>query len=140
MDEAEKKRLKKLGKKLVERQSRRLREVLREANPAPPDSEVWLRNYRVLLARDRRLRESPPTFIPAGEALRDFVLLICDNPDSFGEQPLYFQCSCCGDLLHSATLRPGICSCGNLFFDEEALQVACRSIEQARLVKLLARA
>jgi hypothetical protein len=140
MDEAEKKRLKKLGKKLVEQQSRLLREALREANPAPIGSDEWMKNYRALIARDRQLRERPPAYIPAGEARRDFVLLECEKATSFGEQPLYYQCSYCCDLLHAATLRPVVCSCGNLFLDEEALQVACRSIEQVRLVKLLARA
>jgi hypothetical protein len=140
VDEAAKRRLKKLGKKLVEQQSRRLQEALREANPAPLGSDEWMKNYRVLVERDRQLRENPPAFIASEEACRDYVLLACDNANSFGDQPLYYECLLCGDLLNSATLKPFSCSCGNLFFDVESTQVACHSIKQMRIVKLLARA
>ena len=80
MDESEKRRLKKLGKKLVEQQSRELQERLHEANPVPLDSDEWVRNYRVGTQREKQLRAAPPDRILAAEFRRTFVLLPVEGP------------------------------------------------------------
>jgi hypothetical protein len=62
MDSAEKKRLKKFGKHLVEQRSRELQDRLHEANPEPVGSDGWVRNYKVSTARERQLR-TPSSFL-----------------------------------------------------------------------------
>jgi hypothetical protein len=143
MEEAEKRRLKKLGKKLVEQQSRELEERLREANPAPSGSDEWARNYRAGLQRERQLRAAPPDQIPAVVVKANFVLLPVEGQGSggiLGIPTWYYECPSCGDVLHSTPRESVSCSCGNLLVDVENGQVGSRSIEQVRLVQLIGRA
>lgn len=143
MDEAEKRRLKKLGKKLVEQQSRELQERLREANRAPIGSDEWARGYRAGVEREKQLRAAPPDRIPAAEVRESFVLLAVEGEGSgglLGVPTWYYECPSCGDVLHSVPQQSVICSCGNLLVDVETGEVGSRSIEQARLVKLIGRA
>jgi hypothetical protein len=142
MDEAEKRRLKKLGKKLVERRSRELRECLREANPAPIGSDEWARNYRAGVEREKQLRAAPPDRIPAAEVKECFALLPVEGEGAGGLLSVptwYYECASCGDVLHSAARQSVSCSCGNLLVDVKAGQVRSRSMEKARLVKLIGR-
>lgn len=137
MDEAEKRRLKKLGKKLVEQQSRELQERLHEANPAPVGSDEWVKGYRAGVERERQFRrhrrtESPPR--RHGASLSSSA-----RSQIFGVPTWYHECPVCGDLLHSVPQQTVACSCGNLLVDIDALQVASCSIEQVRLVKFIGR-
>jgi hypothetical protein len=143
MDEAEKRRLKKLGKNLVEQQSQDLRERLREANPAPVGSDEWATGYRAGVERERQLRAAPPDRLSAEDALREFVLQPVEGEvprEVFGVPGRYRECPVCRDLLHSLPQHTISCACGNLLVDIESLQVASRSIEPVRLVKLIGRA
>jgi hypothetical protein len=143
MNPAERRRLKRLGKRLVEQRSRELEDALREANPAPSGSDEWARGYRAGVERERRLRASPPDRLTAEEARRDFVLLPVggEGLDGLPGAPTwYYQCPSCGDLLHSGARTCLACACGGLAIDIEAGQVAGRLIDQARLVKLVGRA
>src|SRR5689334_18321947 len=115
MEKAEKRRLKKLGKKLVEQQSRELDERLREANPAPVGSDEWARNYRAGVERERQLRADPAGRVPAADVRKGFVLLTVaeEGPCGLARLPTwYYECPACGDVLHSVPRRPVKCGCG----------------------------
>ena len=89
MDEAEKRRLKKLGKQAVEQQSRERQAHLAEANPAPPGSEEWAQNYKAQNLRERELRRAPPDRIAGADAARDFVLNEIDPGSRFPAAPTF---------------------------------------------------
>ncbi|HZN68204.1 MAG TPA: hypothetical protein VFB66_23160 [Tepidisphaeraceae bacterium] len=140
MDAAEKRRLKKLGKQLVQQQSRDLQARLAEANPAPAGSDEWVRNYRAQTTRERELRQSPPDRIPAAEASRGFVLDEMDAGPNFGGVPTwYVQCPACNDLLHTVPTQSVACTCGAVRLDlvEQALEVASNT--RPRIVRLIPR-
>lgn len=140
MDAAEKRRLKKLGKQLVEQQSRDIHARLAEANPAPVGSDEWVGNYKAQTTRERELRKSPPDRIPAAEASREFVLDEVDPGRNFAGVPTwYVQCPACHDLLHTVPTQSVACSCGAVRLDlaEHALKVAPNT--RPRIVRLIAR-
>src|SRR5262249_19711621 len=120
MDDAEKRRLKKLGKKLVEKQSRELQELLREANPAPIGSDEWARGYRAGIEKERQVRAAPPDRLTAEQVRKDFVLIPVEGEGLgglFGVPTWYHECPVCGDVLHSVPQQSVTCSCGNLIID-----------------------
>jgi len=115
MDPAKKRRLKKLGKRLVEQQSRELQEHLREANPAPVGSDEWAANYTAGVAHERALRKAPPDRMSESEAAAEYILVPVDMGDRFiGVPTWYVQCSKCRDLLDSVPSAPVCCACGAL--------------------------
>jgi hypothetical protein len=80
MDKSEKKRLKKLGKELVEQRSAELRRALNEANPIPISSEdAWLENYKTGMRREKWLRERLPV-LHKKQWEKMFVLRLDDRP------------------------------------------------------------
>ena len=140
MDEAEKRRLKKLGKQRVEEQSRELQARLREANPAPIGSDEWVRNYKAQTIRERALRRTPPDRIAASEAAQCFVLNEVDPGPNFGGVPTwYVECPECHDLLHTAPADSVSCSCGAVRLDLATKQVLVGSGLRPRIVRLIAR-
>lgn len=60
MDKSEKRRLKKLGKELVEQRSADLQHALNQANSAPLGSDEWMENYRSSVQNEKWLREALP--------------------------------------------------------------------------------
>lgn len=113
MDEAEKRRLKKLGKERVEQQSRELERQLREANPASLGSDAWMANHKAGVDAERSLREAPPDRMPESEALTRFVLHPIDSAgDLIPVRTWYVQCAHCRDLLHTEPSAPVTCQCG----------------------------
>ena len=113
MDEAEKRRLKKLGKERVEQQSRDLEKQLREANPAPLGSDAWMANHKAGVDAERSLREAPPDRIPEPVALTRFVLHPIESAGELIPVPTwYVQCAHCRDLLHTDPSAPVQCQCG----------------------------
>jgi hypothetical protein len=140
MDEAEKRRLKKLGKQMVEQQSRELQERLAEANPAPTGSDEWARNYKTQTLRERDLRRSPPDRIAGTEASRDFVLNEVDPGPRFSGVPTwYVECPQCHDLLHTVPTQSVACSCGSIRLDLADRQFLVAPETQPRFVRLIAR-
>src|SRR5438093_10630262 len=100
MDASEKRRLKKLGKRLVEQRSQELQERLHEANPAPLGSAEWVANYKAEVERGRQLRKSPLDRMSETEAAAEFLLVPVDPGDRFTGVPTwYVQCSRCRELL-----------------------------------------
>lgn len=140
MNDAEKRRLKKIGKQVVEQQSRELHERLAEANPAPIGSDAWARNYKAQTLRERELRRSPPDKIAALEVAQEFLLHPADpGPNFLGVPTWYIECPRCHDLLHTVPTQSVACSCGGM-----RLELATRKIEvdneiQPRFVRLIAR-
>lgn len=115
MDDAEKRRLKKLGKQIVEQEFRERQARLAEANPAPIGSDEWAQNYKAQTLRERELRRSPPDRISAADAARDFVLSEVDPKSDFAAAPtLYAECPRCRDLLHTVAARSVACSCRSI--------------------------
>ena len=114
MDEAEKRRLKKLGKREVEARSRQALERLLEAYPAPIGSDAWVENYRTGTEHDRALRQAPPDRMTEAEAAARFVLSPVEGRlgDFIGVPTWYAQCSRCRDLLHTVPSVPTTCGCG----------------------------
>ena len=114
MDKEEKRRLKKLGKKLVEEQSRQLDERLAEANPAPVGSDEWVENYRRGTVKDKELRQQQPDIVYRKEIEVDFVIAPIEL--ELGGSPGYFQCLECGDVLYSRPRTRLSCTCKALAF------------------------
>jgi hypothetical protein len=120
MTPEEKRRLKKLGKRLVDQRSQQLQERLREANSAPIGSEEWGRNYRIGTLRERQLRQDSPDKILASTAARDFVLNPVRDAPPIGVPTYYIECSRCRDLLHSVPRDTVACSCHGICIDLES--------------------
>ena len=140
MDEAEKRRLKKLGKQQVEQQSQALRARLQEANPAPVGSDAWVRNYKAQTGRERALRHAPPDRIVASEATQEFVLNEVDPGPNFGGVPTwYVECPRCHDLLHTVPAESVSCSCGAVRLDLAARQFQVSPRLRPRFVRLIPR-
>lgn len=140
MDDAEKRKLKRLGKQIVEQRSRELQERLAEANPAPVGSDAWAQNFRAQTLRERKLRRLPPDRISGSEALRDFVLNEVDPGPNFSGVPTwYVECPRCHDLLHTVPTQPVVCSCANISLDLPHRQILVAPETQPRLVRLIAR-
>ena len=140
MDDAHKRRLKKLGKEMIERRSRDLQTRLTEGNPAPVDSDAWARNYKAQTLRQRELRRSPPDRIAASDASRDFVLNEVDPGPSFsGVSTWYVECPRCHDLLHTVPIESVACSCGAIQLDIATRRFLVAPETQPRFVKLIAR-
>lgn len=144
MDAAEKRRLKKLGKRLVEQRSQELQERLHEANPAPVGSDEWVTNYKAEVERDRQLRKAPPDRLSESEAAAQFVLQPVDSADRFvGVPTWYVQCPRCHDLLHSVPTGPVACTCGAVKLttsgDFPILQADVTQDVQPRVVRLIGR-
>jgi len=140
MDDANKRKLKKLGKQMVEQQSRVLQARLAEANPAPIGSDEWASNYKSQVLRERELRQSPPDRISASDAARDFVLNEVDpGPHSLGVPTWFVECPQCLDLLHTTPTESVVCSCGAIRLDPVTRQFSVASETAPRFVKLIAR-
>src|SRR5687768_9122851 len=101
MDKEEKKRLKRLGKSLAEEKSRRIEELVQQANPAPVGSDEWARNHLESLARERAARAIVDRAIPAEEAARDYIVNLKEEEFRGGVYPTvpgwFYRCSRCGD-------------------------------------------
>jgi hypothetical protein len=139
MDPEEKRRLKKLGKKLVDQRSQEVRELLHEANPAPIGSDEWGRNYRIGTQRERQLRQESPDRVPASVATEDFVLNPVHDAPTTGVPTYYIECSRCGDLLHSVPRQTVGCSCKGIRIDLESNQFLVETGVRFRWVRLMAR-
>ena len=140
MDDAERRRLKKLGKRMVEQQSLELEARLAEANPARVGSDAWARSYKAGTARERELRASPPDRIAGADALREFVLHNVDPGPGFAGVPTwYVECSRCHDLLHTVPKEAVNCSCGSVGLDPATRQFLVAPETQTRFVKLIGR-
>jgi hypothetical protein len=134
VDESEKRRLKKLGKALVEQRSRQLRDRLHAANPAPVGSEEWVRGYRTGVERDRALRAAPPDRLTTDEVRAAFVPLPVAGEalgEAIGVRTYYYLCPTCGDAVHSLPQQAATCTCGNVVVDPEGRRTIGRSGEQA---------
>ena len=74
MDNTEKKRLKKLGKQIVEKRAADLRAKLASTNPAPFASDEFLRNEIAIRDKERQLRKEQRVFSQE-EIVADFVFV-----------------------------------------------------------------
>ena len=120
MDKEERKRLKKMGKRLVERESEALHERLRESNPHPIGSDAWAKTYRESTLKEREIRNNPKDILRASEIENDFVINIKQKtfPNGFPRvKGMYYQCLNCGCLLHSLCEENLKCDCGNFEID-----------------------
>jgi len=141
MDDAEKRRLKKIGKQQIEQQSREIQDRLAEANPAPVGSDEWARNYKAQTLRERELRRSPPNRIKAAEASRDFVLYEVEpGPNFLGVSTWYAECPQCHDLLHTEPTAPVACSCKAIRLDCAGGILSISAQSRFRFVRLIGRA
>ena|SRR5687768_13589896 len=139
MDEAERRRLKKLGKARVEQQSRALEQQLREANPAPLGSDEWIANHKAGVDAERALRDAPPDRISESVALKRFVLHPIESAGELIPVPTwYLQCAHCRDLLHMDPASPVTCQCGavKLWIDGNPPLLQGRYAEDALLGKV----
>lgn len=86
MDKSEKRRLKKLGKKIVEERSADLRKALDEANPASiEESDAWIKNYKEITENERWLRKAQP-MMHKREWEKKFIVRQDEVPGSTLEQ------------------------------------------------------
>ncbi len=106
-----KRRLKKEGKAVAERQSAALHAVLQRANPAPAGSDEWMRNHVRATANEKWLREQQPEFIPAAEVAKRFALV---SAQELGRPEPWVECMQCHDVLYSYPKASLQCSCGSL--------------------------
>ena len=112
MDKAERKRLKKIGRDIVDKQSRELHGALNKANPAPIGTAEWVANFKAQSEEESRLRKCTPDFIPPDDARRDWVTLSSEQlhgPEFPCVPTWYYHCARCDSLLHScADFQSGV--------------------------------
>jgi len=140
MDKAERKRLKKLGKAIVEKQSQEVRAALSEANPAAIGTPEWVANFKAQSEERRRLRKSSPDFIPPDDARRDWVTLSCEQlhgPEFWCVPTWYYHCARCGSLLHSCAEFQAWCSCGNVSIDPDTRVITIKDRGTVTLKRLV---
>lgn len=138
MDKEEKRRLKKLGKKVVEEQSLELKRLMEAANPAPIGSDAWIRLFRDSGKRQRKIDAAQPDIIPADIATEEFVLHYVE-PSPHGVPTVYLECPRCRDLLHSEPLATVQCSCRGIELNLEMQRILVRSVDYPRWTTLIAR-
>ena len=138
MDKEEKRRLKKLGKKIVEERSRELKRLMDEANPAPFGSDAWIRLFRASGKRQREIDAVQPDVIPADIADKEFVLHYVE-PSPHGVPTVYLECPRCRDLLHSAPRVTVQCSCRGIEVNLEMQRIVIHSVDYPRWTGLIAR-
>jgi len=143
MDKDERKRLKKLGKRLVERESEALKEKLRESNPHEPGSDGWAKAYRESTLKEREIRKNPKNILRTAEIENDYIINIKQKTFSDGfprVKGMYYQCLNCGCLLHSLCEVSLICDCGNFEIDLNNQQMNVGNLALICLVKLIGKA
>ena len=140
MDKAEKKRLKKLGKELVQRRSDELHAQLASTNPAPFASDEYLRNEIAIREKERQLRKEQRAYSQQ-EILANFVVrpLGFDLSATYpGSDDNYWECRECGDFIPTVLARVLQCGCGNVRITQAGFVV--RDEGCLRLVRLLGKA
>ena len=141
MEKDERKRLKKLGKEIVERKSQDVRDALARANAAPVGSDEWAANYREQTTRERELRINPPDVISAEEASQNWITLSTDQVhgrEFIPVRTVFYQCRKCNSLVHSAPQSVAGCACGNITIDPHRHDIAVQDATLVSRVKLLA--
>ena len=116
MDKERKRFLKAVGKAEVQRRSDALERALRAANPAPPGSDDWAKNYRAGTLHEKKLRQKLP-ILPIEEVEQKYVVLRAEGEvGAYVGQ--YLQCMRCGSVLPAAIPKRafywGSCACGNV--------------------------
>lgn len=143
MDEAEKRRLKKLGRQLVLKRSEELKQRLAQTNSAPFASDEYLANEIAIRATEKALRCNPRVY-SAAEIRASFVIHPLDyDPNGiypFGHND-YWECRQCGDFV--PTVLPAThCRCSNVSVQKNGfdLELQVTDVGLVRLVRLLAKA
>jgi hypothetical protein len=139
MENEEKRRLKQLGKALVEKRSKELHALIAQTNPSPSGSDEYLQNEIAIRKKEQILR-SDDRVRNAEEMRREFVLHPVDfnlNDIYPGVPGWYWECRFCGDFVPSCTNSRLNCSCGNIHLDSLHHQFAVKDEGQIRLVRLM---
>jgi hypothetical protein len=139
MDDAEKKRLKKFGKSLVEKRSAELRQQLARSNSATFGSDEYIRNEIEIRQKEQKVRLEDRA-ISKAEMECNFIT----RPQDFDLcQPYleiqghFWQCKNCGDYIPMATAHRLKCSCGNILLDGSDRVFAVDDEGLLRLVRVL---
>src|SRR5579864_474233 len=117
MDKDEKRRLKKLGKRIIAEQSAELERLMAEVNPAPFGSDQWVANYRQGIQNEHLLEATRPDLIHASQIRADFLVYPQRDalpPELLGVPGYFWECLACGDAVSSLPSRSVKCACGNV--------------------------
>ena len=137
MDKQEKRRLKKLGKELVEKRSKELQQQLESTNSAPFASDEYVRNEIAIRHKERLLRKYRGVF--PGDYIRgNFIVraIEYDLHEGYpGSPDNYWECRSCGTFLSTLPSLEVTCPCGNLTLTPEEFYVKDEST--LLLVRLL---
>jgi hypothetical protein len=139
MDREEKRRLKKLGKSLVEKRSSELRTILDQTNPASPLSDAFIENEIKIRKKEHSLR-SEERIRKSDKMRKDFIIrpIEFDLAEYYPDVPgWYWECRVCGDFLPTWTKKKLCCSCGAVRLnDDKKCQYRFLDEGQLRLVRL----
>jgi hypothetical protein len=114
---AERKRLKKLGKAQVEKQSRELQEKLKESNPVDISDPQWTKNYKEITLREKRYKQNRTEVYPGRFIGKEILLDPVAIDWSRGYVPINGYYLCCNDCKDLLPMNPEIdltCSCGSV--------------------------
>lgn len=119
MDKAEKKRLKRAGKQIVEDRSRELLDDLKKTNPAEPLSDEYIRNEIAIREKERAFRHAFDGAQPRRAIEKHFVLHPAEpdfeNP-GFAPNDCWW-CRTCDELVPSQPAVALSCRCGNIYIE-----------------------
>lgn len=153
MDASERRRLKKLAKRELERRSRELDRKLDREIPVPTTDPRWGAFYKAALARDKERRALRDRLLPEG-VLPDLVLAAdaerywdlvapetVDTPARPLSRDVLYECSQCQDLLNPVAWKHLQCTCGALRSDpkrghRDAFEVRTAPGHSARKVRI----
>jgi len=138
MDNQERKRIRKLGKELVEEKSSALKAAMSQCNPAEFGRDEYIKNEMVIRMKERKL-ELDVRVRTAKEVESDYVAWQI-GVDAQGNIPQSFQdflqCTVCGDCVPVRGPDTLHCSCGKIAQDSEPLAPLIIT-GQVKIVRLL---
>lgn len=118
MDQQRKKKLKKMGKAEVARQSAEVWQALKAANPVDPGDDAWAGNYKRGLLREKWLRDELP-LLNSRQVEEWFVVLPNASAGWKPHAKGFVLCGNCGSVSPSAAPKRRFiywtsCECGNI--------------------------
>jgi hypothetical protein len=145
MDSYDKRRLKKLGKNILEKRSEEIRALLAQTNPAPFASEEYLQNEITIRKKEQALRTNDRV-LSGAEIRQEFIVRPIDFELHNVYLPIpdqYWECRSCGDFVPAWTNSILICACRNIHLvhlNDFQNQIMVQDQGQIRLVRLMGKA
>jgi hypothetical protein len=136
MTPEEKRKLKRHGKEVAEQRSAAFLDALKQANPAPVGSDLWVQNYKTERENERWLAQQQPTHILASEVVKRFIPVSAQDT---GTVEPWVECLDCHDVLHTYPPHSTQCSCGTVQVKYARPPRITAKNDHVRNVRLIAR-